>query len=258
MILAQNLDRWYIFNMLDIAEHIRDNTALIRERIEQACARSGRSVHEVSLMAVSKFNPFESILAAYHAGIRLFGENRVQEAWTKFGSTRDQLENAALHMIGTLQKNKVNKALALFDAIQGIDSVEILQTILARIDQRTAPLQIYFELHTGEASKAGFPNTDELFRACETLEKFMCSPSDKSEFIQLKGLMTMAPFTSEIERIRHSFRELAAAKKGIESRFHFDGFDQLSMGMSNDFEIAIEEGATLVRIGTAIFGERAL
>lgn len=243
--------------MPKIAEQIRDNIAFIQERIERACARAERSVHEVSLMAVSKFNPFESILAAYHGGIRLFGENRVQEAWTKFASTRDQLPNASLHMIGILQKNKINKALTLFDAIQGIDSVETLQAILSRVDQRETPLKLFFELHTGEESKAGFPKTEELFRACEVLEAFLRSSLEGSNRVQLKGLMTMAPFTAETERIRHSFRELVAAKKSIDARFHFMEFDQLSMGMSNDFEIAIEEGATLVRIGTAIFGERA-
>jgi len=243
--------------MPDIAVQIRDNIALTRERIERACARAGRSVRDVSLMAVSKFNPFESILAAHHGGIRLFGENRVQEAWSKFASTRDQLPDTALHMIGTLQKNKVNKALALFDAIQGIDSVETLQAILSRIDQRASPLHVFFELHTGEESKAGFPNTDELYRACEALEAFFDSSSERNKNVKLKGLMTMAPFTSETDSIRRSFRALVDAKRGIETRFHFADFDQLSMGMSNDFEIAIEEGATLVRVGTAIFGERS-
>jgi len=141
--------------MSDIAEQIRDNVALIQERIERACVRAGRSAGEISLMAVSKFNPFESVLAAYHNGIRLFGENRVQEAWLKFASTRAQIPDSALHMIGTLQKNKVNKALMLFDAIQGIDSVETLQAILSRVNQHTTALRIFFELHTGEESKAG-------------------------------------------------------------------------------------------------------
>lgn len=242
--------------MPDFAGRIRDNIFVIQERIDRVAERVGRSPREVALMAVTKFNPAESVLAAYHAGLRLFGENRVQEAYIKFFPIKKEIDTASLHMIGTLQKNKINRALTLFDALQGVDSVETLEAILSRIGQRSSPLLLYFELHTGEESKAGFPSVDEMLRACDAFASFLQSVGPSGSFVKLKGLMTMAPFTSDSGEIRRSFRKLVAAKQKVAQHFSFPDFDQLSMGMSNDFEIAIEEGATIVRIGTAIFGQR--
>jgi hypothetical protein len=236
---------------------ISDNIARIQERILRAAERAGRAPQSIALMAVTKFHPAEAILDAYHAGIRLFGENRVQEAQTKYPPLRDSLAGSRLHMIGTLQKNKINKALGIFDALEGIDSVEVLEAILARLSSRTEPIELFFELHTGEESKAGFPSLDELLRACDLLASFAAENREKGRLVVLRGLMTMAPFTTDERAIRHSFRMLAAAKAEVAQRFDFVHFTELSMGMSNDFEIAIEEGSTLVRIGTALFGERA-
>ncbi len=236
---------------------IADNIARIQERILRAAERAGRAPQSIALMAVTKFHPAEAILDAYHAGIRLFGENRVQEAQTKYPPLRDSLVGSRLHMIGTLQKNKINKALGIFDALEGIDSVEVLEAILARLSSRTEPIELFFELHTGEESKAGFPSLDELLRACDLLASFAAENREEGRLVVLRGLMTMAPFTTDERAIRHSFRMLAAAKAEVALRFDFVHFTELSMGMSNDFEIAIEEGSTLVRIGTALFGERA-
>lgn len=236
---------------------IADNIARIRERILRAAERADRNPQSIALMAVTKFHPEEAVLEAYHAGIRLFGENRVQEAQTKYALLRNSLGDLRLHMIGTLQKNKINKALGIFDALQGIDSVEVLEAILARLGSRTEPIELFLELHTGEESKAGFPSLDELLRACDLLARFAAENRKESKLFVLRGLMTMAPYTNDERAIRHSFRMLATAKTAIAERFDFKQFTELSMGMSNDFEIAIEEGSTLVRIGTALFGERA-
>lgn len=243
--------------MPDTAERIRDNILFTQERIARAAERAGRAPQDVSLMAVTKFNPAESVVAAYRAGIRLFGENRVQEALSKYVPLRQEIPAAALHMIGTLQKNKINKALSLFDGIQSIDSAETLEAILARADQRSSPLELFLELHTGEESKAGFPNVDDLLRACEIVAEFHQSNPRARDSIALRGLMTMAPFTSDIAAVRRSFVALAEASRAVAQHFGFPDFDQLSMGMSNDFEIAIEEGSTIVRVGTALFGERS-
>ncbi len=242
--------------MSNSAAVIAENIARVRERIAKAAESAGRSADDVSLMAVTKFHPAEAVRCAYLAGVRCFGENRVQEAQAKYPPIRESLESISLHMIGTLQKNKINKALAIFDAIEGIGSVDILTALLARVASREEPLCLYLELHTGEDSKAGFPNIDELLRACDVYAEFLEHTASAAERVMLCGLMTMAPFTQDTSLIRRSFRMLAAAKREVEKRFHFSNFCELSMGMSNDFEVAIQEGSTLVRIGTAIFGER--
>ncbi len=203
---------------------ISDNIARIQERILRAAERAGRAPQSIALMAVTKFHPAEAILDAYHAGIRLFGENRVQEAQTKYPPLRDSLVGSRLHMIGTLQKNKINKALGIFDALEGIDSVEVLEAILARLSSRTEPIELFFELHTGEESKAGFPSLDELLRACDLLASFAAENREEGRLVVLRGLMTMAPFTTDERAIRHSFRMLAAAKAEVALRFDFVHF----------------------------------
>jgi len=192
---------------------ISNNIARVRERIAIAAESAGRNADDVALMAVTKFHPVEAVRYAYLAGIRWFGENRVQEALAKYSAIRASLENTSLHMIGTLQKNKINKALTIFDAIESIESVDTLVALLARATGRQEPLRIYLELHTGEDSKAGFLNIDELLRACDTYAEFLENNAQAAEQVMLCGLMTMAPFTQEASLIRRSFRMLAAAKK---------------------------------------------
>lgn len=246
-----------IESMTDRYATIADNILRVRERMAKASERAGRKSESIRLMAVTKFHPQEAILSAWNAGIRLFGENRVQEAAGKYPSLRGRIPDSAVHMIGTLQKNKINKALSVFDAIQSIDNIELLQAVAIRLAHRTEPLDLYFELHTGEASKSGFPDIESLFYAAETCAGIIAKAPSGAPPLRLKGLMTMAPFTSDARAIRSSFRTLVHAFEEIRKRFDFQDFCELSMGMSNDFEIAIEEGSTIVRIGTAIFGERA-
>jgi pyridoxal phosphate enzyme (YggS family) len=200
-------------------------------------------------MAVSKFQPLSQIKEALASGIRLFGENRVQEAAEKFSSP---LRDYEVHLIGSLQRNKAKPAARLFDCIQSVDREEII-TELAR--QRglsglggEKPLRVLLELHTGEASKSGFPGEESLFRAAE---KILSIPE-----LSVEGLMTMAPYSSDEKAVRASFRALVHAQGALVSRFPQADWRCLSMGMSGDFEIAVEEGSTLLRIGTAIFGER--
>ena len=240
--------------MDDIAARVEQ----LEKRIETACRRAGRKRREVQLMGVTKFHPLEAVEAAWKAGIRLFGENRVQEGVAKFQKFRDghpesetlNDQGLELHLIGSLQRNKAKIAADFFDCIQSVDRDDLIDELGALTAGRESPLMILLEYHTGEETKAGFPHRDSLFRAAEKILSF---PG-----LRPAGLMTMAPFTADKHLIRGSFRELAAARDELEKRFP-DGPGQwscLSMGMTNDFEIAIEEGSTLIRIGTAIFGER--
>jgi pyridoxal phosphate enzyme (YggS family) len=230
--------------MMAIAEALER----LNERIHEVCIRVGRDPGEVRLMGVSKFHERDALEEAWQGGIRLFGENRVQEAGRKFPGFKQAHPQTELHMIGSLQRNKARAALALFDCIQSVDRDELITELGTLTLAREQPLMVLLELHTGEASKAGYPGVEHLFRAAERVLQF---PN-----LIIQGLMTMAPFTEDKELIRGSFRSLAAARDQLRLRFPEADWSCLSMGMSNDFEIALEEGATLLRIGTALFGER--
>jgi pyridoxal phosphate enzyme (YggS family) len=151
-------------------------------------------------------------------------------------------------MIGSLQRNKAKSAAQLFDCVQSLDREEIINELAKHAGTREKPLRVLLELHTGELSKSGFPDEDSLLRAAE---KLLALPG-----LEAAGLMTMAPFDADEQRIRASFRALVHAQQSLISHFPQGGWSCLSMGMSGDFEIAVEEGSTLLRIGTAIFGER--
>jgi pyridoxal phosphate enzyme (YggS family) len=220
----------------------------IQERISEVCLRSGRNPAELTLMGVSKFHGLPELDEAWEGGIRLFGENRVQEAAEKFTLFKQKHPEAELHMIGSLQRNKAGTAAALFDGIQSVDRDLLIDELGGLTSGRDKPLMILLELHTGEDTKTGYPDVESLYRAAE---KALSYPG-----LALRGLMTMAPHTEDQKRIRAAFRSLVWAKNRLESRFPGAGWSCLSMGMSGDFEIAIEEGSTLVRIGSAIFGER--
>jgi hypothetical protein len=238
---------------------IKNNIDRLKEKLSAAALRSGRKPEEIQLMAVSKFHPVSSIQAAYDGGIRLFGENRIQETLEKFTpGIRDSLAGAELSMIGTLQRNKINKAIAHFDSIQSVDSLELLAGILERVSPREKALDIYLELHTGEASKSGFCDASAIFHAIDYFLEWesRIASQDKNKRCELKGLMTMAPFTDDKSMQRKAFKSMRATLEAVNRRCILPGFSMLSMGMSNDFETAIEEGSTLVRIGTAIFGQR--
>ena len=231
-----------------IAMSIAQNIEKLEERIQKACDTAARKRDEITLMGVSKFQPIEFVREAWQAGIRCFGESRVKEGAEKFEAFRKEQPTVRVHLIGSLQRNKAKTAAAFFDCIQSVDRQELIGE-LEKYADREKPLPLLLELHTGEESKRGFSDIDGLFRAAEQILE--------SKGLRPRGLMTMAPFTEDREAIRHSFRLLANARKELEKRFPpADNWVCLSMGMTNDFEIAIEEGSTLLRIGSAIFGER--
>ena len=233
-----------------MTDSLPDNLARVQDRIADAAARAGRQVAAITLVAVSKTHPVEALLAAYELGVRHFGENRVEEASLKLPAFKQVIGDLAVvfHMIGHLQGRKADEAVALFDRVHSVDSVKLAQR-LARF--ATKPLPILLEVNvSGEASKYGFDGARraELFSAVETIAQL---PN-----LQLDGLMTMAPLVADPQQARPVFRALRELRAEIEEHYPNIRLPQLSMGMTDDFEVAIEEGATLVRIGRAIFGER--
>jgi pyridoxal phosphate enzyme (YggS family) len=231
---------------------IAENIKIIEERIMKACLRSGRKREEITLMAVTKFMPIEAVIEAWDAGLRCFGESRVQEAVSKLDTFRTEHPGAELHLIGALQRNKAKTAAVFFDCIQSVDRESLAEELAKHAAGRNGALPVLLELRTGEDSKSGFESLDDLFRSVELI---MACPT-----LSIRGLMTMAPNTNEESLVRAAFRKLAAARQELENRFPNTAgghsFACLSMGMSGDFETAIEEGSTMLRIGSAIFGER--
>ena len=228
---------------MSVAERI----AKIESRIENTCLRSGRKRDEITLMAVTKFRPVDAVEQAWKAGLRIFGESRVQEASQKFGSLTVDRAGMQLHLIGNLQSNKAKTAVSLFDCIQSVDRLSLIPDLAKYATGLASPLPLLFEFRTGESSKNGFDDPDDLFRAADLV---LGSPS-----LKICGLMTMAPFTNDDPAVRSAFRRLAKLRQDLMQRFPGnENWEYLSMGMSGDFEIAIEEGSTMLRIGTAIFG----
>jgi len=229
---------------------IAQNLNAVRERIAAAARRAARSPDDIALMAVSKtFGP-EAIRAAYDAGQRLFGENRVQEFGEKAPALRD-LAGAAFHMIGHLQTNKAAKALTVFSAIDSVDSLRLAEKLNAAAAPAGKQLPVLIELNLGgEESKSGVAPVSQEFGA-------LLESAPRLDHLEFRGLMTIPPFTDDPEGARPYFRRLREIRDNI-ARRNLPGvrLDTLSMGMSHDFQIAIEEGATCVRLGTAIFGER--
>ena len=233
-----------------ITSSIKENINIIKERIIKAEIKAGRKTDEVRLMAVSKFHPVEQIKEAINEGQLLFGENRVQEACEKFPEIIDSNNLVELHMIGKLQSNKVKNIVKIASCVQSIDNMTLLEEIekqSAKIDKN---IKILFEVRTGEDSKSGFTSESDLRLCLDVLGE------GKFPHISPVGFMTMAPFTIEERLIRKSFITLRELADKLQSDYKCFNFTELSMGMSNDFEIAIEEGSTMVRVGTAIFGER--
>jgi len=229
---------------------ISDNIARVKQRISDVAARVGRNPNSITLMAVSKVVEPERIHQAYEAGIRVFGENRVQEFADKTSAVQD-LAQAEWHLIGHLQSNKANKASGLFHAIDSVDSVRLAQKLDQAAQQAGKILPILLEINVGgEENKSGIapdsPELEELLNAASGLQN-----------LQVQGLMTIPPYTEDPEGARTYFRKLRDLRDQIAAR-KFPGIrmEVLSMGMSHDFEIAIEEGSTCIRVGTAIFGER--
>jgi pyridoxal phosphate enzyme (YggS family) len=231
---------------------IAQNVARVRERVDVAARRVGRQPEDIALMAVSKTFPAERIREAYDAGLQLFGENRVQEFAGKADALRDT-RDAEWHLIGHLQTNKAVKAVELFAAVDSVDSLRLSQKLNASAQQLGKKLKILIEINVGgEAAKTGVaPDSREL----EDL--LLAAP--ELRHLEFRGLMTVPPFTDDPQQARPYFRKLRELRDGIGARrLPAISMCSLSMGMSHDFEIAIEEGSTCVRVGTAIFGERSV
>lgn len=229
---------------------IHDNVTEIQQRIAAAANRAGRRPEAITLMAVTKTHPAERIREAYTAGLRLFGENRVQEFAAKAGAVED-LADAEWHMIGHLQTNKAGKAVELFRAVDSVDSVKLAEKLDAAARAAGKKLRVLIEINVGgETAKSGVAaNSRELE------ELFLAAP--RLEALEFRGLMTVPPFTEDPEGARPYFRKLQELRDSIAARkLARISMNVLSMGMSHDFEVAIEEGSTSVRVGTAIFGER--
>jgi pyridoxal phosphate enzyme (YggS family) len=217
----------------------------IQQRIAAACERAGREPESVTFQAVSKNQPPEAVRAAAALGVTLFGENRVQEARLKIGQCPGHLR---WHMIGHLQSNKCRDAVHFFSMIQSVDSLALAREIDKFADKSAKTMPILLEVNVaGESSKFGYPPGRLLAELAEV---------NALRKIEIHGLMTVAPWAADPEKVRPIFRRLRELKEQCEQILGAP-LPHLSMGMSGDFDIAIEEGATLIRVGTALFGPRA-
>lgn len=223
---------------------IAGNLESIQQRINAACERAGRDPAGVQIEAVTKGHSPDVVREALEQGLTVLGENRIQEAKAKIPVCPG---GAQWHMIGHLQTNKARDAVRLFKMVESVDSLRLAEELNQQADKAARYLPILLEANiAGEASKFGYPPAD-LLRDLETLNAL--------PRLEIHGLMTMAPWTPEPEKVRPVFRRLQELKEKCEQRLGAP-LPQLSMGMSGDFEVAVEEGATLVRIGTALLGER--
>lgn len=222
---------------------MRERLKSINEKIAAACQRAGRDFFDITLVAVSKTVEPERIRQAIEAGVRVLGENRVQEAASKMTELAAVVaeHNVEWHLIGHLQSNKARRAVELFSAIQSVDSFKLAERLNSVAGELGKKLPVFIEVNLGgEESKAG-AKPDEVLPLCEQ--------AGKLANLELKGLMAVPPFLDDAEQVRPFFRRLRMLRDQAQLK-------ELSMGMSHDFEIAIEEGATIVRIGTALFGTR--
>ena len=237
---------------------IAANIEGIQEQIDAACQRVGRDPSAVTLLAVCKQQSPEAVCAAAAAGLRHFGENRVEEAVTKIPQVRQCLaEPIVWHMVGHIQSRKARQVPGLFQMVHAVDRLKLARRLSDLMSERDRRLDVLLEVNvSGEASKAGFnalgwqekaETRDNLWRDCETM---LALPG-----LRVLGLMTMAPIVPDMEATRPVFRQLAALRAALARDFHVP-LPELSMGMTEDYPVAVEEGATIVRIGRAIFGPR--
>jgi PLP dependent protein len=238
---------------------LRENLERVESDIEQACRRAGRKRRDVELMAVSKTYPAATIIEAARLGLRVFGENRVQEfagktaelaPWRANGAIAASDEPAQVHLIGHLQSNKAGKAAEIFDAIDSVDSVRLAERLndACGAVHKHLPILIEIKLSPEDAKEGLEPGSDELARLFERIPDL--------HHLHLRGLMTIAPWGVTEEVTRDCFRSLRVWRDRWAATHPRLKFDVLSMGMSGDFAIAIEEGATRIRVGTALFGKR--
>jgi pyridoxal phosphate enzyme (YggS family) len=229
------------------AQEIRERADAIRARIAAACRRSGRRAEGVRLVAVTKTHPAEAVREALAAGLSDFGENRVQEGIRKIEVLRPDFPQAFFRLIGPLQTNKVKRALQYFSEIQTVDREALVEKIAAAAREEGRTVPIYLEVNIGaEASKSGIAPES----APELLERALREPS-----LSVRGLMAVPPYFEDPEEVRPYFLRLRELRDRLAETSGAE-LPELSMGMSHDFEVAVEEGATVVRIGTALFGPR--
>ena len=232
---------------------VAENLARVREQIHTAAQRAGRSPDEIKLVAVSKTFPVEAVLEAYAAGARDIGENRVEEAREKIPAVNRSLDGEPVrwHLIGHLQRRKARDAIALFDMIQSLDTLRLAETMNRHALEAGKQVPVLLQVNAGnDPQKFGFapePRAD-LWRDAE---KIIALPG-----LRVQGLMTIGPLVAAAEQARPFFRALRELRDELAQRFPGAQWHELSMGMTDDFAVAIEEGATLVRIGRAIFGQR--
>lgn len=236
-----------------LEEEMGNNIAQVRANMAEAANRAGRDISEVTLVAVSKTKPLEMIQIAYNLGIRHFGENRVQEALTKIAAFRPN--DIVWHMIGHLQTNKARKVVGAFDIVQSVDTLHLAQTLNRIIAEEASAadqvrrLPILLEVNVAaEVSKSGLTLTE-----VPTVARQIAA----LPYLEIRGLMTVAPQVENVEEVRPVFRALRQARDQLRADVLGEACSELSMGMTNDYAIAIEEGATIVRVGRAIFGARA-
>jgi len=228
------------------------NLRSVQERITAAAARAGRDPAGITLVAVTKSRSPVVVRAAYELGLRCFGENRVEEAETKVPELPAEI---AWHMIGHIQSRKANRVAQIFEMVHSVDSVKLARRLDAACEDRPRPLPILLECNvSGEEAKYGFQvdrwDRDDVQRRAlwAAIEEIVPLPN-----LQLQGLMTMAPIVAEPEQARPVFRRLRRLRDELAAAFVQVGWCQLSMGMTDDFDVAVEEGATLIRVGRAIF-----
>lgn len=227
---------------MSISNRYRD----IQERIALAAKKSGREGDAIKIVAVSKFVEWGKIQEALQAGVKILGESRAQELVQKYGKPQEALPpDVAIHFIGNLQRNKVRTVLRYVSSIHSVDRDDLILEIIKECKKNEKRMSVFFELNTAEDTKAGYRNLDDLSRGVEL--------ALKHDELEVTGLMTMAANVNDDEQKRLSFRSLAACRELLQRRFPNLNNLELSMGMSNDFEIAVEEGATIVRIGSLLF-----
>jgi len=233
-------------------QEMKKRIETLQEKIGRGAEKAGRNYSDITLIAVSKTRTIEEITCACSLGLKIFGENRVQEADEKFSQLDLPYE---LHIIGPLQSNKVRRAVEISDTVQSVDRLKILKLILKRCDEQNKHLKLFLEFNTAEeASKHGFTAYQELQECVEYLQQ----DAEKRDepLAELSGLMTIGPLTDDETEIRNAFIRLRKLRGKLEAEYPSLKPLKLSMGMSGDYRIAIEEGSDIVRIGSAIFGAR--
>lgn len=232
---------------------VAENLARVREQIETAARRAGRKPEEITLVAVSKTFPVESVVEAYAAGAQHLGENRVEEASEKIPAVTAQIgaDKVRWHLIGHLQRRKAREAVALFDVVQSVDTLRLAETMNRTAGELHKQIPILLQVNVGnDPNKFGFDlNGRRAF--LDDVEKIA-----RLEHVQVQGLMTIGPLVATAEQARPYFRDLCTLRDELAQKFPTQSWRELSMGMTDDYAVAIEEGATIVRIGRAIFGQR--